>query len=287
MGDLAIRGYSSADPSRWPVVDDFASQQAGVENAAQHIKNQERLRYYQDTMQKHDGFVDTTLDTRPKLTAPDQNSTAETSEQLIAAMNELVERIKNGDSNQGVPIDTDPSKSDVIFFRLMMEGMARQKSSKEESGEVARASVMKNQEIQKALQKELHKLQEELAEYSKKSQALWWVDTILTGASILGLIGSIVATVITAGAALPTAIAAFTAVASIAKGGSGFVKGYYDKKTNENTGEVFLVKEQRSRCHKKIEKHLHEMKDLVDYMSSHWKSLKEIQKNKRDAVSFR
>lgn len=285
--DLAIRGFSAADPSRWPITELTLSQQANADLVAKQVHNQEQLSRYQDTLQKHAGVVDTTLDTRPKLAAPDQTSEDETSAHSIAAMNALLDRIKSNDNDSGIPLDLDPTKSDALFWRLTMDGMVRRKGSQEFGANLSRERMMKNQEVQSALQKELYKLQDDLAEYNKKSKNLSWMDSFVTGITVLGALAAVVATVATGGAALPTAIQAFSAAATLAKAGSAAAKGHYDKKTAVHTGEIYVNTKQRDKCDGEIKKRLQEMKDLVQYMSKHWKSLKEMQANKANAVSFR
>lgn len=285
--DLAIRGFSAADPSRWPITELTLSQQTNADLAAKQVLNQAQLNRYQDSLQKHAGVVDTALDTRPKLAAPDQTSEDETSAHSIAAMNALLDRIKSSDNDNGIPLDLDPTKSDAFFWRLTMDGWVRRKGSQEFGANLSRERMMKNQEVQNALQKELHKLQDELAEYNKKSKAFSWIDSLVTGATILGLMGAVAATVFTGGAALPTVLQLASAAATFAKAGNEAVKGHYDKKTAVHTGEIFVNTKQRDKCDGEIKKRLQEMKDLVEYMSKHWKSLKEMQANKANAVSFR
>lgn len=255
-------------------------------NSTEHVTNQvDENPIISDETDTCSNAYSSTSTTYAKPFAHSNNTSNENLDSLIVKMDDLLSQIKKAKQTTTFS-DNDHFGSDIIHFRMMLESLAKQRSSKEEGSSIAQATLFKHQEISKALQKKSHAIQDEIQSLQKTSDGIWWADLVLTGGSVIGLLASLAATLLTGGGAFSSIILSLKALTDIAKGINGGVKGYYEYHTNQRTSELFGVKENRQENHRKIEVIVKDMKEITDYMQEHWQQLKNLQKNYHSATKF-
>lgn len=221
---------------------------------------------------------------KPRLQKPEDNDADLL--KLLKDMNKLLQRIKETEEDHAELLQKDLHRADPLLFRRLLEVIKQQKASREEGTIVAQDRLLKLQEVKKTLHKIMMELKEKQAKAKDAASVTNWVGIGLTIGIAALFVASVVATILTAGAALPAAISAGSGLLGVAQGVNTGIQGYYNYKSNDHERELFGVKTHRDEHHVSIKDELHKHKESTEWATKQVSLLRQVQKSRQEASRF-
>lgn len=168
------------------------------------------------------------------------------------------------------------------FLKNFFNAMQAQKGFRETHRGLLMDMIQMNQKLERDLQKEKFNLQTHIQETNEKSKTAANVDIGLTIGLAVAFVGSILATIFTAGAALPLVLAGVQGGIAIAQGANSIAKGRFDAEIKETETKLFGVREQTSATHQLITEAVtqtkHETSQTVNYDKWQRESMENLNK---------
>lgn len=228
-----------------------------------------------------------TIGSRPVLSMPRQDFTNGTqglmallkqsdSEQLIKKVNHDAEAIEV----EKPKAERSYSNSDEAAVEKATYDIYKDQSKIRDKASVTISqSIIQKGEEKKRLWKQYLDLKEEAQRKARQSKILGWLGI---GTGIIGgalFLGSIIAAVVTGGAALPVAFAVVGGIAAISQGSTQIGGAILGHQSAVQTGESFVVKEEMTLVKDEIEKMVQKHGDNDDSITQLWSNLSQMLKN--------
>jgi hypothetical protein len=138
------------------------------------------------------------------------------------------------------------------FLKALFSVIQAQKSSREVQRGFIMELIQAQQKIERSLQTEKFDLKANLLDVTEKSKTTDKVSIGLTIGLAVAFIGGVIATIFTAGAALPLVIAGVTGGLGIAQGANTIAKGKFDAEMKETESKLLGVREQSTAAHDRV-----------------------------------
>lgn len=169
--------------------------------------------------------------------------------------------------------------NEAVLFALYISCMQAQIGFRETETLLANEIVQQRQQQNQAVMEEYFKLKDDIISRSKTSETLGWVNWALWGGLAVAGAASIAATVMTAGAALPTVLVVANAALGVSSGATQITKGVVDYQNNNAVGSLKEKEFERYLNTEKIQNGVEEMKKSAEVIAQCWDQAIEVAQN--------